>query len=181
LLLLSPEMGAAQADYQRAQAVLHRQCVEPLPDVDVQSILFQHDNGTNGYNSSFQVSLPLPIRNRNQGAISEARMQLTAAHHAQHKVALNLQERLASAWQRYQSSLAEVKGFSAGDGILVNSRKTLELIRKAYDAGEIGSLELITAQRTYSQTSLQYLDALQEYWSARIELEGQLLKDSLQN
>lgn len=180
LLAESPEIVTTVAEQQRAHAQLHRAMVEPLPDVDVQSIV-QYDNATRGPNASLQVSMPIPFCNKNQGAIAEARMQLIAAQFAQQKMELGLQERLASAWQRYQSALAQVKGFSAADGILQNSRKTLDLIRKAYDAGEIGSLELITAQRIYSQTSLQYLSALSDYWAAKIELEGQLLKGSLQS
>ncbi len=179
LLAESPEIVTTVAEQQRAHAQLHRAMVEPLPDVDVQSIV-QYDNATQAPNASLQVSMPIPFCNKNQGAIAEARMQLIAAQYAQQKMELGLQERLASAWQRYQSALAQVKGFSADDGILQNSRKTLDLIRKAYDAGEIGSLELITAQRIYSQTSLQYLSALSDYWAAKIELEGQLLKGSLQ-
>lgn len=180
LLAESPEIVTTVAEQQRAHAQLHRAMVEPLPDVDVQSIV-QYDNATRAPNASLQVSMPIPFCNKNQGGIAEARMQLIAAQYAQQKMELGLQERLASAWQRYQSALAQVKGFSAEDGILPNSRKTLDLIRKAYDAGEIGSLELITAQRIYSQTSLQYLNALSDYWAAKIELEGQLLKGSLQN
>jgi cobalt-zinc-cadmium efflux system outer membrane protein len=180
LLMESPEIAAMVAQRQRAQAQLHRAMVEPLPDIDIESVV-QHDNGINGTDANLQVTLPIPFRNRNQGAIAEARMQLAAAQYAQRKTELSLQERLAAVWQRYESALAQVKGFTQPDGILNNSRKTLELIRKAYDAGEIGSLELITAQRIYSQTSLQYLAALSEYWSAKIELEGQLLKGSLQN
>lgn len=179
LLQESPEIGAAIAEQHRAHARLHREILEPLPDVDAQSIV-QHDNGIRGTDASIQLSIPIPFRNRNQGAIAEARMQLVAAQYAQQRAELSLQDRLAAAWQSYQSALAQVKGFSAEDGILNNSRKTLELIRKAYEAGEIGSLDLITAQRIYSQTSLQYLAALSAYWAARIELEGQLLKGSLQ-
>jgi outer membrane protein, heavy metal efflux system len=180
LLIESPEIAAMVAQRQRAQAQLHRAMVEPLPDIDIESVV-QHDNGINGADANLQVTLPIPFRNRNQGAIAEARMQLAAAQYAQRKIELSLQERLATVWQRYESALAQVKGFKQPEGILNNSRKTLELIRKAYDAGEIGSLELITAQRVYSQTSLQYLVALSEYWSSKIELEGQLLKGSLQN
>lgn len=179
LLQESPEIFAAVAEQQRAHAQLHRELVEPLPDVDVQSIV-QHDNATRAANAALQVSVPIPFCNRNQGAIAEARAKLVAAQYAQQKTELGLKERLAVAWQRYQSALAQVKGFSADDGILNNSRKTLELIRTAYDAGEIGSLDLITAQRVYSQTSLQYVNALSDYWAAKVELEGRLLKDSLQ-
>jgi outer membrane protein, heavy metal efflux system len=180
LLQESPEIAAVIAQQNRAHAQLHRALVEPLPDIEVQSIV-QHDNGINGTDANLQVTLPIPFRNRNQGAIAEARMQLTAAQYAQQKTELGLKERLAGVWQRYESAIQQVRVYSKPDGILSNSRKTLELIRKAYDAGEVGSLDLILAQRVYSQTSLQYLTALSDYWSSKSELEGLLLKGSLQN
>ncbi len=180
LMAESPEIAAAVSEQERAHAQLQRAIVEPLGDIDVQSIV-QHDNGIGGTDASIQVTMPIPRRNRNQGGIQEARMQLVASQLSQQRVELNLQGRLASALQRYESALAQVNSFSAADGVLANSRKTLELIRKAYDAGEIGSLELISAQKVYSQTSLQYLDALAIYWSAKLELDGQLLKDSSAN
>ena len=39
---------------------------------------------------------------------------------------------------------------------------------------------LLTAQRTYFQTNLAYLDALRDLRSATTSLEGNLLSDSLQ-
>ena len=180
LLAESPEIAAALSEQEHAQAQLQRAMVEPLGDIDVQSVV-QHDNSTGRANANLQVTIPIPRRNRNQGGIQEARMQLVAAQLSQQRVELSLQNRLAATLQRYESALAQVKGFSAADGVLANSRKTLELIRKAYDAGEIGSLELISAQKIFSQTSLQYLDALGTYWAAKLELDGLLLKDSLAN
>ncbi|MEQ1904326.1 MAG: TolC family protein [Pirellulaceae bacterium] len=180
LLAESPEIAAALSEQEHAHAQLQRAMVEPLGDIDVQSVV-QHDNGTGGTNANLQVTIPIPRRNRNQGGIQEARMQLVAAQLSQQRVELSLQSRLAATQQLYESAFAQVKGFSAAEGVLANSRKTLELIRKAYDAGEIGSLDLISAQKIFSQTSLQYLDALETYWAAKLELDGLLLKDSLAN
>lgn len=46
--------------------------------------------------------------------------------------------------------------------------------------GETGFLNLLTAQRTYSQTNLAYLDALRELRTASAEIDGLLLANSLQ-
>ena len=47
------------------------------------------------------------------------------------------------------------------------------------EAGEFGVVDLLTAQRTYFQASLAYLDALRELWTASVEIRGLLLRGSL--
>jgi hypothetical protein len=40
-------------------------------------------------------------------------------------------------------------------------------------------VELLTAQRTNAQTNLAYVEALGKLWTAAAEIEGLLLRDSL--
>ena len=50
-----------------------------------------------------------------------------------------------------------------------------DLTRTLYEAGEVSFLSLLTAQRTYSQTHLNYLDAVRELRAASAEIEDLLL------
>jgi cobalt-zinc-cadmium efflux system outer membrane protein len=63
---------------------------------------------------------------------------------------------------------------------LPNAKSSLELVRDGYQAGEFGFLNLLVAQRTYSQTNLAYVEALRELWSAAVEIRGLLLNNSLE-
>ena len=92
---------------------------------------------------------------------------------------LSFRQRLAGVYQRYASARNQVEDYSRDDGILANSGSALELIRKGYEAGELNYLDLITAQRTFSQTTLAYIEALGELWAAVVEIDGLLLKGSL--
>ena len=65
------------------------------------------------------------------------------------------------------------------DVILPKSEESLQLVTKGYEVGELPFLNLLTAQRTYFQTSLQYLDVLREAWAADVEIKGLLLSGSL--
>jgi cobalt-zinc-cadmium efflux system outer membrane protein len=65
--------------------------------------------------------------------------------------------------------------------ILPAAQESLELTRKSYQVGEIGFIDLLTAQRTYFQTSLTYLESLQVLRLAEAEIDGYLLQDSLEN
>lgn len=63
--------------------------------------------------------------------------------------------------------------------ILPATQETLDRTRKMYEAGETNFLSLLTAQRTFSQTNLNYLEALRELRVSEMEIEGLLLRDSL--
>lgn len=179
LINQSPEIGAALAEIARANWALERAQVEPVPNVDVQAIA-QSDNGTGGSDIALQVSLPIPWLNRNQGGIRAAQAEIIAAERAVGRIELGLQQRLATVFQRYASARNQVQDYSKPDGILDLSGRTLELVRKGYEAGEFGYLDLLAAQRTYSQTNLAYVEALGELWAAGIEIDGLLLKGSLE-
>lgn len=174
----SPEIAAALADVEAAQWAIERAYAEVVPNVDVQAVI-QDDRGTGSTNGNLQVSLPIPIWNRNQGGIRQAQADAAAAAQAVDRLALDLQARLAAAFQRYESARNQVDKYSRKDGILDNARRTLELIRTGYKADEFGVLDLLSAQRTYFQTNLAYLDSLRELRVSVIEIRGLLLRGSL--
>lgn len=178
VLAESPEMAAAHLDVARSRWEVDRASAERVPNVDLQAI-FQNDNGTGSNNGALQVSMPLPLVNRNQGGIRQAQAELAAARRGVGRLELGLQRRLAGVYERYASARNQVHDYSRPDGILANSHATLDLVRRAYEGGEIDILDLLIAQRAYFQAQLAYIEALGENWAAAIEIEGLLLKDSL--
>jgi cobalt-zinc-cadmium efflux system outer membrane protein len=178
LLSESPEMAAGFAGIEAAHWSLCRARVEAIPNLDVQAIV-QRDNATASSNGNLQVTVPIPLLNRNQGRIQQAQAELAAAQLAVDRLALDLQSRLADSFQRYSSARYQVERYTAPGGILDSARRTMELIRTGYQVGEFGVLELLSAQRTYFQTNLAYLDSLRDYWIAAMEIRGLLLRGSL--
>ena len=179
LLNESPELVVARIDVERARRAVERAAAEPIPDVDLQASL-QHDNARNGAMANLQVTFPIPWRNRNQGAIQSARAEVVAAERVVERVELDLRQRLATVYQRYSKAHYEVEGYASDGGILANAAAVLDLVRQGYEAGELTYADLIMAQRTYSQTKLAYINSLGKLWSAVIEIDGLLLKGSLQ-
>ena len=178
ILTTSPEIAAAMADVEAARWGLRRAQVEAIPNIDVQAVI-QDDRGTGSSNGNLQVSVPIPVFNRNQGGISEAQADVIATRRAVDRLNLDLQSRLAAAFQRYQTASNQVRRYSEKGGILENAQKTLDLIRAGYRAEEFGLVDLLTAQRTYFQANLAYLESLRELWVSVMEIKGLLLKNSL--
>jgi cobalt-zinc-cadmium efflux system outer membrane protein len=150
--------------------------VEPVPNLQTQ-VSVQYDESTNDTIAGLQVGVPLPLWNRNQGGIRQARAEIAEARRNADRVELDIKRRLAEAFQHYATAHAQAETYSTS--ILPKAQQTFELMQRAYRAGEVGYLELLTAQRTYSQTHLAYLDALNGLWSSWTLIDGLLLSGSL--
>lgn len=172
----SPEILALLADVERARRQRVRECAEPIPDVTWQATL-QYDFIGDMPVAGFQVGMPIPIRNRNEGAIQQAEMEIVAAERRVDKKALELRQRLAAAYGEYLDARIQLDAFTSE--ILPTAKETLDLIRAGYRNGEIEFLQLLTTQRTYTQTSLNYLSQLKASWEARLRLTGLLLDGAL--
>ena len=177
LLAESPQLAGAQAGVARAQAALSRECAGRVPNLDLQAGV-QYDNATQDTFATVQVGVPIPIYNRNQGNISKAQAELAAAQHEVRRVRLALEQRLAAVFEQYATAHQQVEKYTRD--IMPNAQESLKLVSSGYRQGEFSYLMLLTAQRTYFQTNLAYLDALRDLRSATTSLEGNLLSDSLQ-
>ncbi len=80
-------------------------------------------------------------------------------------------------YERYANARNQAQRYQ--QRILPAAQDMLELTRRSYSAGETGYISLLTAQRTYAQTHLSYLDALRSLRTSEAEIEGLLLSGSL--
>jgi cobalt-zinc-cadmium efflux system outer membrane protein len=176
----SPEIAATLAAIERSRCNLRRQQIEPRPNVKVGGLINWRDNGIGGgADGGIVVTLPLPIWNKNQGAIREARHQLIAAERTLGQVEFGLMNRLAPVFERYRNAVEQVQRYQ--QRILPKSAETLELTRSTYELGEISFISLLTAQRTYASNQIAYLDSLEALRVAHAEIDGMLLSGSLQS
>jgi len=172
----SPELAAAAADVEQTRWALQRASVQAIPNVTVQAGSM-YDFGTRDPIATLLIQLPVPIFNRNQGGIAEAHANAIAAERAVERVGLSLQQRLAAVYQQYEQARQQASRY---DGtILKKAKRNLDLNRQSFEAGESAYLSVLTAQRSYFQARLAWLSALEQLWSATVQIEGLLLSDSL--
>ena len=93
------------------------------------------------------------------------------------RVGLDLDQRLADAFRQYEDAHVTARTYTSD--ILPRSQLTFELVQRGYTQGEVGYLDLLTAQHTFSQTNLKYLDALGSLWQNYVQINGLLLDGSL--
>jgi len=172
----SPEIAAAMAEVDRARRALNRACVEAVPNINTQ-LSVQYDDSTDDTIAGVQVGIPLPIWNRNQGGIRQAQAEVSEAVRNVDRVELNLNQRLAEAFRQYSDAHVTATTYEAN--ILPRAQRTFDLVQQGYSQGEVGYLDLLAAQRTFSQTNLAYLDALGMLWQSYVQIDGLLLDGSL--
>ena len=135
------------------------------------------DNGIGGRtDGGVALTVPLPLFDRNQGAIIRAEREAAAARYAVSQVELDLMSRLTPVYERYANSRNQVSRYR--ETVLPAAEESLTLTRKMYQAGEANYLGLLTAQRTFAQTNG---NAVLQLRTAEAEIEGLLLSGSLQH
>jgi outer membrane protein, heavy metal efflux system len=176
VLAQNSELAAAQARAQRARLSIQRARRENVPDIDVW-VSASHMNQTNDDVAGVQVGLPIPILNRNQGNIMQAEAELVAAANNIRRIELDLQNRLAIVYRRYANARQQADRYR--NEILPRAQRSIDLVTRGYEAGEVDYLMLLTSQQTYVRVNLAYIAALAELRRAATLIEGQLLEDSL--
>jgi cobalt-zinc-cadmium efflux system outer membrane protein len=176
LLTESPLLAQQQAFIRSARYGVERARAEPIPNLTVQ-VVAERDYIQNNTSVNTFLAIPLPIFNRNQGNIFNAQGRLAQQATEYERLQLALTDQLASTFQQYAIARTQVK--QVRDEILPRARENLDLTRRAYRAGQFGILNLISAQQTYAQANLAYIDALTELHKRGIEISGLLLTGGL--
>jgi cobalt-zinc-cadmium efflux system outer membrane protein len=177
LLAESPELAAAQTQVDRAGWAVDRARAERLPNINAQ-VTVQHNNATSEDIAGVQIGLPLPIFDRNQGGIQEAHAELSAAHSNVARVEMDIKRRFAATYERFANARRQAAEYQGK--ILPDAKESLDLVGVLYRNGEAGYLTVLTTQRTYVQTHLNYLAALRDLRRAAAEIDGMLLDGSLE-
>lgn len=169
-----PQLRSAQVGVGRAQAALRLAEVQPIPNVTV-GAGYVRDNIDRQDQWAFQVGLPIPIFNRNQGNIRAARAVIGEANRQVSETENDLIARLATAFGDYAAAKETVDQYRAE--IIPDARKAYQLSIDAFQGGEFQYLRVLQAQRTVAETNLEYVRALGEMWKAAADISGLLLEE----
>ncbi len=176
VIIANPELAAAQSDIERARWQLQREMAEPIPNLTVQAIV-QYDQDIKNWDGGLQATVPLPLRNRNEGGILQARGEVQAAEYQARRLQQNFISRLAAVYLRYRDARLAAERYT--EQILPAAEESLDLISQGYRAGEFPFMQVLTAQRTLFNARVNYVEALGRYQQAAVEIEGLLLSGSL--
>ena len=176
LLEASPEIQVALAEIARTEIGLKREQVEPIPNVQMR-VANGYDFETRRDVTSVQVGVRLPIFDKNQGNIRMAGAQVAYAQAELRRVQLSLNQRLARAYAHYRTAAATMQTYRKDN--LPDAKKAYELYLESFRKRRAAWPQVLVAQRTYFQISVEYNEALAEMRSAEVAILGLLLVDGL--
>ena len=178
IVATSPLLAAAHARVDRARANLHRQKVQAIPNVTAQ-LGAGGDNSTGDAFANVQLSVPVPVHNKNQGNIRAAHAEYCAATQNVERIRQSIRRDLARVMKEYNIAEATVRQYESK--ILPKANETLEMMKEAQDAGEFDFLRVLTARRAYFDANLRYVAAMGRLAQANAKIDGLLLTGGLSN
>jgi cobalt-zinc-cadmium efflux system outer membrane protein len=176
LLEASPEMLVARAEVARSRIALQRERVEPIPNVQVR-LANGYDFDTRKDTTSVTAGVRLPLFDKNQGNVRAAQAQVAYAEEEVKRVELSLRQRLAQVYARYRTAEALVQLYR--DQNLPDARQAYELYLDSFRKRRAAWPQVLVAQRTYFQISVDYTQALNDLRRAEVAILGLLLVDGL--
>lgn len=176
ILQSSPQLRAACSEVKRDRIAVQREFVEPIPNIQLR--------GETGHNFESQdtvagvsVGVRLPINDRNQGSIAQARAELCRAEAEVSRVELMLRKKFAAAFAEYSAAL-ELAAIQRAT-VLPKAREAYESYREAFQNRRAAWPQVLVAQREYFQLSDEYIEQLLAARLAEADIEGFFLGDGL--
>jgi outer membrane protein TolC len=167
-LLNRADVRGALADYGASQSALQLEIANQYPDVHLGPGYSWNTGSAGDSEWALGVTLTLPVVNRNEGPIAEAkaRRELAAAHFLTvQSQALN---EIDGALAAYSSALQQV---AAAEGLQESLRKRLDSVRAQVQAGGAEPLTVASAEAESGAGAQSRLDALVKAQQALGQLE----------
>lgn len=167
-LAQNPELLSAAGEVVKRQAALEWERSKRVPDVSA-IVGYRRLEGEDANTFVFGFSAPLPLFDRNQGNVREARANLARARFQQKQVEVQVQAALAEAYSELTFALEERRAFA--ERILPAATEAFQKTQQGYQQGSFDYLELLTAQETLARTRASHLNVLVRLNVAIVKVE----------
>lgn len=180
----SPATRIADASSARAAADITRAKSQVIPDINLLGGLehnYEPIDGTaksTGWEGLAELSVQIPIFNRNQGNIAESRSELDRAQLEKQRIQLLLRERAASVLDQYAT--AKVAATQYRDEILPRAQKANALMTAKYGLMQASYPAMLEIRRKNFELETEYVQTLATVWTTSLALQGFLLTDGLE-
>ena len=117
---------------------------------------------------TFGVTLQIPVRNKNQGAIEAALATRDAAQKRREFAELVVRREVATAFVRYESAARAMEIFRVG--VRGQAAENLNVVRQTYELGARNLIDYLIEQRRYIEIENEFIDAQLKVYQARVEI-----------
>lgn len=167
-ILNSPLAQRSVKNIEHRKAIIELEKSRRIPDVTLggglRRYLVSEDT-----TAVVNLSIPIPLLDRNQGNLQEAYQRLNKAKDEQMTFDLLLRTELTRAYQALLAAHNEIKLLH--DEVLPGARSAFEVANRGYELGRFSFLEMLDAQRALFQNRVLYVRALANYQRLINEIE----------
>ncbi|MCA9666625.1 MAG: TolC family protein [Myxococcales bacterium] len=116
------------------------------------------------------LSLPIPMWQRNQGAVARARARVAVARAEHRALRRQLHARIARAVAAVRAGAKRIRIY--GTKVLPTFGTSLRMLQRAFEAGKIDVLQVMVARGRFLEIQRQALNAYDDYYRAVATLEA---------
>jgi len=168
-LSAQPESALADADLRARTARVDVAKAERIPDVKVE-VLYHRLEASSANTLDLGLSIPLPLFNRNQGRLREARAEVAAAEARSRLTQNELTTRLRESYLQLTAALASSRTWKTE--ILAKADTVLKAAEARYAAGDTSLTEILPVRRDWAAVQLSYLESLRDVMQAWAEVSS---------
>lgn len=121
------------------------------------------------YSIGFKLSIPIPVFDKNQAGVQEARARRSSTESRLTAATRNAEREIETAYASLQNADKVLSLYK--DTIILQLEENLQLTQEAYRLGEIDILAVIQEQKKFFEINDSYLTALHDRQAALVKLE----------
>ena len=164
----NPDQARWETEILLQEAKLEFEKSKRIPNVTVSAGL-QRFEETNGNAFVFALSVPLPVFDRNQGGIEEARHNIRKVEEEKKVADVRIKTELTSAYEILTATYLEA--MTLKNDVLPAAQRVFEGLSEGYRQGKFRYLDVLDAQRTLFDAQATYVEALANYHERSVEVE----------
>ncbi|MBI4517756.1 MAG: TolC family protein [Deltaproteobacteria bacterium] len=167
-LAQTPDLARWASELAQRQATVTLEESKAVPNVTA-GAGYRRLSGPDDNALVFRLSVPVPLLNRNQGAILEARRQLAEAGEGRRAAEVGVTAALVTAYQALATAHDQVAALGAQ--VLPSAQGAFDILTAGYREGRFRYLDVLDAQRTLIAARVQRVRALVDYHTALAAVE----------
>lgn len=174
-----PDIRALAAASDKADADIEAANAERWPNVTA-SLFYERENPATDSGGSEQkdranfvglrLTIPVPLFDRNQGGVMEARTSKDAAVIRHDYLEEKVRKEVGLACRRLLLAKGVMEVY--GENIIPQQAENLRLMQEAYRLGEVGILDIVYEQRKFVELNEEYISSRREAARSVVALES---------
>lgn len=172
----SPQLQQARVKLEGDQIQVERELVEPVPNIFVQAGAGRNFEARETV-GTLQVFMEVPLWDKNQGTIRQARADLRRQQAEIRRMELVLRRELGRVYDLYLTALQHVQNYE--QIILPEARQAYEVRLDSYEDDREQWTDVLAAQSGYFTLRTQYIENLIQLRESEVLIVGYLLHGGL--